>query len=130
MAGLKTTLTLALGLAAGFAHADTSLLNVSYDVTRELYKDINTAFVADYQKKSGETVSIRQSHGASSAQALSVMQGLQADVVTMNQPNDIDLLAEHGQLVPANWRTRLPDNSAPYTTTMVFLVRHGNPKTV
>jgi sulfate/thiosulfate transport system substrate-binding protein len=130
MAGLKTTLTLALGLAAGFAHADTSLLNVSYDVTRELYKDINTAFVADYQKKSGETVSIRQSHGASSAQALSVMQGLQADVVTMNQPNDIDLLAEHGQLVPANWRTRLPDNSAPYTTTMVFLVRHGNPKNI
>jgi sulfate/thiosulfate transport system substrate-binding protein len=130
MAGLKTALTLALGLAAGFAHADTSLLNVSYDVTRELYKDINTAFVADYQKKSGETVSIRQSHGASSAQALSVMQGLQADVVTMNQPNDIDLLAEHGQLVPANWRTRLPDNSAPYTTTMVFLVRHGNPKNI
>jgi len=75
-------------------------------------------------------VSIRQSHGASSAQALSVTQGLQADVVTMNQPNDIDLLAERGQLVPATWRTRLPDDSAPYTTTMVFLVRQGNPKNI
>jgi sulfate transport system substrate-binding protein len=123
-------LALMLGSAAGMAHADTSLLNVSYDVTRELYKDINTAFIADYKNKTGETVSIRQSHGASSAQALSVTQGLQADVVTMNQPNDIDLLAERGQLVPATWRTRLPDDSAPYTTTMVFLVRQGNPKNI
>jgi sulfate/thiosulfate transport system substrate-binding protein len=118
-----------LGLA-NLAHADTTLLNVSYDVTRELYKDIDAAFIADYKQKSGETVSIRQSHGASSAQALSVMQGLQADVVTMNQPNDIDLLVERGGLVPANWRTRLPNNSVPYTTTMVFLVRHGNPKNI
>ncbi|WP_322010476.1 sulfate ABC transporter substrate-binding protein [Paraburkholderia sp. J12] len=118
----------ALAAAAQTAHAQTSLLNVSYDVTRELYKDINASFIADYQKKTGETVSIRQSHGASSAQALSVLQGLQADVVTMNQPNDIDLLAERGHLVPANWRARLPDDSAPYTTTMVFLVRKGNPK--
>jgi sulfate transport system substrate-binding protein len=130
MAASKKALVAALGLMAGLAHADTTLLNVSYDVTRELYKDIDAAFVADYKKKSGETVSIRQSHGASSAQALSVMQGLQADVVTMNQPNDIDLLAERGQLVPANWRTRLPNNSAPYTTTMVFLVRQGNPKNI
>jgi sulfate transport system substrate-binding protein len=130
MAASKKALVAALGLIAGLAHADTTLLNVSYDVTRELYKDIDAAFVADYKKKSGETVSIRQSHGASSAQALSVTQGLQADVVTMNQPNDIDLLAERGQLVPVNWRTRLPDNSAPYTTTMVFLVRQGNPKTI
>ncbi len=124
-----TALTLGFG-AGGIAaaHAETSLMNVSYDVTRELYKDINAGFIAAYKQKSGETVSIRQSHGASSAQALSVLQGLQADVVTMNQPNDIDLLAEKGQLVPANWRTRLPDDSAPYTTTMVFLVRKGNPK--
>ena len=114
--------------AAGSAAADTSLLNVSYDVTRELYKDINASFVAQYRQKTGETVSIRQSHGASSAQALSVLQGLQADVVTMNQPNDIDLLAERGHLVPADWRKRMPYDSAPYTTTMVFLVRHGNPK--
>ncbi|CAG9254313.1 MULTISPECIES: sulfate ABC transporter substrate-binding protein [Paraburkholderia] len=121
------TLTLSFGVAQS-AHADASLLNVSYDVTRELYKDINPGFIAAYKQKSGETVSVKQSHGASSAQALSVLQGLQADVVTMNQPNDIDLLAERGQLVPANWRARLPNNSAPYTTTMVFLVRKGNPK--
>ncbi|MDR5747718.1 sulfate ABC transporter substrate-binding protein [Caballeronia sp. LZ029] len=126
----KLVITVALGIAASVAQADTTLLNVSYDVTRELYKDIDAAFVADYKKKTGETVSVRQSHGASSAQALSVTQGLQADVVTMNQPNDIDLLAERGQLVPANWRTRLPDASAPYTTTMVFLVHKGNPKNI
>jgi len=127
LAAGMTAITLALaGVSA--AHAETSLLNVSYDVTRELYKDINAGFIAAYRQKSGETVSIRQSHGASSAQALSVLQGLQADVVTMNQPNDIDLLAEKGQLLPANWRTRLPNDSVPYTTTMVFLVRKGNPK--
>jgi sulfate transport system substrate-binding protein len=126
----KLVITVALGIAASIAQADTTLLNVSYDVTRELYKDIDAAFVADYKKKTGETVAVRQSHGASSAQALSVTQGLQADVVTMNQPNDIDLLAERGQLVPANWRSRLPDASAPYTTTMVFLVRKGNPKNI
>ncbi|MBB5427423.1 sulfate ABC transporter substrate-binding protein [Paraburkholderia sp. JPY303] len=122
-----TVIALAFG-GVTTARADTSLLNVSYDVTRELYKDINAGFIADFQQKSGETVSVRQSHGASSAQALSVLQGLQADVVTMNQPNDIDLLAEKGRLVPADWRARLPDDSAPYTTTMVFLVRKGNPK--
>ncbi|SEA04850.1 sulfate ABC transporter substrate-binding protein [Paraburkholderia sartisoli] len=127
LAGGLAVLTLSLG-CVGSARADVSLLNVSYDVTRELYKDINTSFVAAYRQQTGETVSIRQSHGASSAQALSVTQGLQADVVTMNQPNDIDLLAERGQFVPANWRTRLPNGSAPYTTTMVFLVRKGNPK--
>ena len=133
MAGLKHWAAIAaLGLATftSFAHADTALLNVSYDVTRELYKDIDTAFIADYKQKTGETLSVRQSHGASSAQALSVMQGLQADVVTMNQPNDIDLLVVRGGLVPANWRTFLPNNAVPYTTTMVFLVRHGNPKNI
>jgi sulfate transport system substrate-binding protein len=130
MAGLKHWAAIAaLGLTT-FAHAQTALLNVSYDVTRELYKDIDTAFIADYKQKTGQTLSVRQSHGASSAQALSVMQGLQADVVTMNQPNDIDLLVERGGLVPANWRTRLPNNAVPYTTTMVFLVRHGNPKNI
>jgi sulfate transport system substrate-binding protein len=127
LAAGMTAMTLALG-SVSVAHADTSLLNVSYDVTRELYKDINAGFITAYKQKTGETVTIRQSHGASSAQALSVLQGLQADVVTMNQPNDIDLLAEKGQLVPANWRTRLPDAAAPFTTTMVFLVRKGNPK--
>ncbi|PLZ02243.1 sulfate ABC transporter substrate-binding protein [Burkholderia sp. WAC0059] len=121
---IALTTTMA-GLPA--AHADTSLLNVSYDVTRELYRDIDASFAAAWRQQTGETVSIRQSNGASSAQALSVLQGLPADVVTMNQPNDIDLLVG-GHLVPANWRTRLPDDSAPYTTTMVFLVRKGNPK--
>jgi sulfate transport system substrate-binding protein len=133
MAGLKHWVAIAaLSLTAftPFAHAETALLNVSYDVTRELYKDIDTAFIADYKQKTGQTLSVRQSHGASSAQALSVMQGLQADVVTMNQPNDIDLLVERGGLVPANWRTLLPNNAVPYTTTMVFLVRHGNPKNI
>jgi sulfate transport system substrate-binding protein len=117
-----------MALAAHAAFADTSIMNVSYDVTRELYKDINAGFVADYTKKTGEKITIKQSHGASTAQALSVLQGLQADVVTMNQPNDIDLIAQKGHLVPENWRARLPDGSAPYTTTMVFLVRKGNPK--
>ena len=130
MAGLKHWAAIAaLGLTT-FAHAETALLNVSYDVTRELYKDIDAAFIADYKQKTGQALSVRQSHGASSAQALSVMQGLQADVVTMNQPNDIDLLVERGGLVPANWRTLLPNNAVPYTTTMVFLVRHGNPKNI
>jgi sulfate transport system substrate-binding protein len=117
-----------LGMMASVAHADTSLLNVSYDVTRELYKDINSAFVASYKKTAGETVEIKQSHGASSAQAMAVTQGLQADVVTMNQSNDIDLLHERGDFVPADWRAKFPNNSSPYTTTMIFLVRKGNPK--
>jgi sulfate transport system substrate-binding protein len=125
-----TVVAVACAAASNLAHADTSLLNVSYDVTRELYKDIDTAFIVAYKQSSGETVSVRQSHGASSAQALSVTQGLQADVVTMNQPNDIDLLVERGGLVPANWRTKFPNSSVPYTTTMVFLVRHGNPKAI
>jgi sulfate transport system substrate-binding protein len=117
-----------LGMVASVAHADTSLLNVSYDVTRELYKDINSAFVASYKKTAGETIEIKQSHGASSAQAMAVTQGLQADIVTMNQSNDIDLLHERGDFVPADWRAKFPNNSSPYTTTMIFLVRKGNPK--
>ena len=127
---LHTGTVAALVVAATAAHADTSILNVSYDVTRELYKDINSGFAAAYKQKTGETVTIKQSHGASSAQALSVLQGLQADVVTMNQPNDIDLLAERGQLLPKDWRARFPDSSSPYSTTMVFLVRKGNPKAI
>jgi sulfate/thiosulfate transport system substrate-binding protein len=125
-----TLLTVALAAfgAHGVAQAQVTLLNVSYDVTRELYKDIDTAFIASYKQKTGETVAVRQSHGGSSPQALAVTQGLPADVVTMNQSSDIDLLHERGDLVPANWRARLPYNSSPYTTTMVFLVRKGNPK--
>lgn len=119
---------LALGLgAAAAAGADQTLLNVSYDVTRELYKDVNQAFATVWKKKSGETLTIKQSHGGSSKQARSVADGLEADVVTMNQSNDIDVLVGRG-LLPADWAKRLPNASAPYTTTTVFLVRKGNPK--
>lgn len=119
----------ALGLAAnvGSALATTSIMNVSYDVTRELYKDYNPVFVKHWKEKTGETIAINMSHGGSSKQAGAVVNGLPADVISMNQANDIDILAERGKLVPANWATRLPHNSAPYTSTMVFIVRKGNP---
>lgn len=124
-----------LGLATGLglaalspALADSSILNVSYDVSRELYKDINPAFAASWQGKSGEKVTIKQSHGGSSKQALSVISGLEADVVTMNQAPDIDVLVQKGGLVAADWRKRFPHDAAPYTTTTVFLVRKDNPK--
>jgi len=110
------------------AHAaEAELLNVSYDVARELYKDINPAFIADYKKKTGETVVIKQSHGGSSKQARAVADGLEASVVTMNQANDIDMLADRG-LVAADWAKKFPNGAAPYYSTMVFLVRKGNPK--
>ena len=114
-------------LLFGTAHADVTLLNASYDVTRELYKDINPAFTQHWAQTKGEKVTIDQSHGGSSKQAMSVANGLEADVVTMNQDTDIDLLARNG-LLPTDWRQRLPFDSAPYTSTSVFLVRKGNPK--
>jgi sulfate transport system substrate-binding protein len=122
-------LALALGAALPLsAHAaDTELLNVSYDVARELYKDINPAFTADWKKSTGETVIIKQSHGGSSKQARAVADGLEASVVTMNQANDIDFLADRG-LVAKDWNKKFPNNAAPYYSTMVFLVRKGNPK--
>ncbi len=110
------------------ASADMSLLNVSYDVTREFYKDFNPVFIKYWKDKTGETLTINQSHGGSSKQARSVVDGLEADVITMNQANDVDILAERGKLIPADWAKRLPNNSAPYTSTTVFLVRKGNPK--
>jgi sulfate transport system substrate-binding protein len=110
------------------AHAaDVELLNVSYDVARELYKDINPAFVAEWKKTTGENITIKQSHGGSSKQARAVADGLEASVVTMNQANDIDMLADRG-LVAKDWAKKFPDNAAPYYSTMVFLVRKGNPK--
>jgi len=112
------------------AVAETTLLNVSYDVTREFYKDYNPVFAAYWKNKTGETVTINQSHGGSSKQARAVVDGLAADVITMNQSNDIDLLAERGELLPLDWVKRLPQNSAPYTSTTVFLVRKNNPKNV
>jgi sulfate transport system substrate-binding protein len=110
--------------------AQTTILNVSYDVSRELYKEINPAFVAAWKAKTGEAVAVRQSHGASSTQAMAVVAGLEADVVTMNQAPDIDVLVERGGLVDADWRKRFPHDATPYTTTTVFLVRKGNPKGV
>src|SRR4051812_9255746 len=117
------------GLAAIVpASADTTILNVSYDPTRELYKAIDAAFVADWKAKTGETVVVQQSHGGSGAQARAVIDGLGADVVTLALEADIDAIAAKSQKIPANWRARLPNNSTPYTSTIVFLVRKGNPK--
>jgi sulfate/thiosulfate-binding protein len=107
--------------------ADITLLNVSYDPTRELYRDINRAFTAAWQAKTGQHVTVNQSHGGSGAQARAVLDGLQADVVTLALAADIDALATRG-LIAAGWQGRLPDNSCPYTSTIVFLVRKGNPK--
>ena len=110
--------------------APVTLLNVSYDVAREFYKDYDAAFIAHWKQTSGEAITINQSHGGSSKQARSVLDGLEADVVTMNQATDVDVLADRGQLIPANWATRLPSNSAPTTSVPVILVRKGNPKSL
>ncbi len=125
--GLISALTLAL--AAGNALSQTTLLNVSYDPTRELYKDVNAAFNKHWQAKTGQTVNIRQSHGGSGKQARSVADGLEADVVTLALASDLDALAER-KLIPPDWQKRFPHNSAPYTSTIVFLVRKGNPKAI
>lgn len=110
--------------------AGKTLLNVSYDVSREFYKEYNAAFAAHWKKTTGEVLTLNQSHGGSSKQARSVVDGLEADVITMNQANDIDILADRGGLVPADWAKRLPDNSAPTTSLSVILVRKGNPKAI
>ena len=118
-----------LAAAATIVHAkDLTLLNVSYDPTRELYADVNRAFAAHWKARTGDTVTVRQSHGGSGKQARSVIDGLEADVVTLALAADVDALATQGRLVPADWQKRLPHNSAPYTSTIVFLVRKGNPK--
>lgn len=127
---MKAKLLLAsLALAAsGIAAAQTqTLLNVSYDVAREFYKDINAAFVPHYKKATGKDVKLEQAHGGSSAQARAVADGLEADVVTMNTTTDVEFLAEKG-VVAKDWSKRFPDNAAPTTSTMLFLVRNGNPK--
>ena len=119
----------ALGtLVAMAAHADVTLLNVSYDPTRELYQSYNAAFAKNWQAKTGEKITIRQSHGGSGAQARSVIDGIGADVVTLALAYDIDEIARRAKLLPEDWQTRLPHNSSPYTSTIVFLVRKGNPK--
>lgn len=122
---------LAFALVAGFSGttlADTTLLNVSYDPTRELYQDFDAEFVKYWKTKTGETVTIRQSHGGSGKQARAVIDGLEADVVTLALAYDIDIIAEKTKKLPLDWQKKLPHNSAPYTSTIVFLVRKGNPK--
>ena len=110
--------------------AEVTLLNVSYDPTRELYQDFNVAFAKYWQAKTGDTVTIKQSHGGSGKQARSVIDGLSADVVTLALSYDIDEISAKGRLIPKEWQKRLPHNSSPYTSTIVFLVRKGNPKKI
>jgi len=130
----RILLALAIGSAALSstlpAHAaEAELLNVSYDVARELYKDVNPAFIAAWKKSNGENLTIKQSHGGSSKQARAVADGLEASVVTLNQANDIDMLSDRG-LVAKDWAKKFPNNASPYYSTMVFLVRKGNPKQI
>ncbi|MEK7323379.1 MAG: sulfate ABC transporter substrate-binding protein [Pseudomonadota bacterium] len=116
------------GMAASATAKDVELLNVSYDPTRELYQDFNKAFAEYWKKKTGDKVAIKQSHGGAGKQARAVIDGLEADVVTLALAYDIDAIAEKAKLIPADWQKRLPGNSSPYTSTIVFLVRQGNPK--
>ena len=126
--GLLTAVALALPVAA--LAADINLLNVSYDPTRELYQDYNSAFAKYWKAKTGDNVIVKQSHGGSGKQARSVIDGLQADVVTLALSYDIDEVGSKGRLFGSDWQKRLPNNSAPYTSTIVFLVRKGNPKNI
>jgi sulfate transport system substrate-binding protein len=125
-AGIVATV-LAVALTSA-AYADsTRLLNVSYDPTRELYKSINTAFAADWKARTGQTITIDMSHGGSGKQSRAIIDGLDADVATLALAYDIDVIAQKAKLIPADWQKRLPENSSPYTSTIVFLVRKGNP---
>jgi len=124
---IALVLTLALAGAAPLGAAETVLLNASYDVTREFYKEFNAAFIAHWKATTGETLTVNQSHGGSSKQVRSVIDGLAADVVTMNGVPDVDQLAK-SSLIPADWAKRLPNGSVPYTSTVLFVVRKGNPK--
>jgi sulfate transport system substrate-binding protein len=124
----KVLVVLGVMLALAVPGPAQSLLNVSYDPTRELYQDFNQAFVKYWNSKTGQTVTIEQSHGGSSKQARAVIDGLQADVVTLALAYDIDAISQNAGLLPADWQKRLPQNSTPYTSTIVFLVRKGNPK--
>ncbi|OHV75988.1 sulfate ABC transporter substrate-binding protein [Rhizobium sp. LCM 4573] len=124
-------IALGLSLTVGIftpAYAQSQLLNVSYDPTRELYKEFNAAFAKHWKTETGEDVTVQQSHGGSGKQARSVIDGLEADVVTLALESDINAIVENGGKINADWRSRLPNNSSPYTSTIVFLVRKGNPK--
>lgn len=125
---LLASFAIALGLAVSAPAQNLKLLNVSYDPTRELYQDFNAAFAKYWQSKAGQTVTVEQSHGGSGKQGRAVIDGLQADVVTLALAYDIDAIAQNAKLLPIDWQKRLPNNSTPYTSTIVFLVRKGNPK--
>ncbi|MBX6420943.1 MAG: sulfate ABC transporter substrate-binding protein [Nevskia sp.] len=128
---MKSFALLAVALAASSAaFADAHLLNVSYDPTRELYQQLNPLFAADWQKRTGSAVMIDVSNGGSGKQARAILDGLEADVATLGIASDIDALAEQGKLLPRDWQKRLPQDSAPYTSTIVFVVRKGNPKAI
>src|SRR5262245_37327209 len=127
----SAALAAALSLAtAGAGAADLTLLNVSYDPTRELYADYNALFARHWQTAYGQAVTVNQSHGGSGKQARAVLDGLEADVVTLALAGDVNNLYERGQLIPRTWQERLPNRSCPYTSTIVFLVRKGNPKNI
>jgi sulfate transport system substrate-binding protein len=123
-------LTVPVLLSTAEVHAQKTLLNASYDPTREIYKKFNPAFIKYWQAKTGERVSFKQAHGGSGSQARAVIDGLEADVVTLALAPDIDAIAEKAKLIPQDWQKRLPDNSSPYTSTIVLLVRKGNPKRI
>jgi sulfate transport system substrate-binding protein len=123
-------IVLACGQIPECVHADTTLLNASYEPTRQFYSAVNKVFVAQWQREHGEKISIFQAHAGSGAQARAVIFGLEADVVTLGLAYDIDAIAQRAKLLPEDWQSRLSDNSAPYTSTIVFLVRKGNPKQI
>jgi sulfate transport system substrate-binding protein len=127
---LLATATLAIGAHSAGALADTTILNVSYDPTRELYQELNAAFTKHWKQQTGEEVTIQQSHGGAGKQARAVIDGLEAHVVTLALAYDIDAIAERTGWFPQDWQSRLPNNSSPYTSTIVFLVRKGNPKAI
>src|ERR1700745_760036 len=129
---LLLAMTAALGLLTGSAQAQTpnSLLNVSYDISRELYVDINAAFIKDWKAKTGQDITINQAHAGSSRLARAILEGLEADVVTFNQVTDVQVLYDKGKLIPADWEKRLPNNSSPYYSLPAFLVRAGKPKNI
>jgi sulfate/thiosulfate transport system substrate-binding protein len=128
LAGVLALMLAAISMSGLYAQGQVKLLNVSYDPTRELYQEVNSAFAKQWQAQTGQTVTLNQSHGGSGKQARSVIDGLQADVVTLALAYDIDAIHNTANLLPKYWQKRLPDNSSPYTSTIVFVVRKGNPK--
>src|SRR5450432_1146825 len=133
MVGCKSDASTAGGApvaSSGAPATQVELLNVSYDPTRELYAAVNEDFAKEWKAKTGQTLKVKQSHGGSGKQARSVIDGLEADVVTLALAYDIDALSTQGNLIPANWQSRLPNNASPYTSTIVFVVRKGNAKAI